>query len=769
MPTSTLTARCNARPTRLAFVLPTPDRATLFAVIARATSLWGGVYNPIIILDGSTRVVHGQQEEHSSAGDYLVSQASILKAFDPDLLFSFSAAPLPEQLSEFQHRTNPAERLDSMSYGNELVSEFVEVWPVLHEFWEREFKFSVKPPANVRYAVKSEAEQSLLLAARFGMYSNDDGYAFLRERFGAVGFTYDSAFKSAMKRGEFLTPIGFTTNHCFQQRQFIHSHAFFLMDPENVFDVIDYWNLRAAGMILISLTLADYKDFEPLVREFGASAAYPINEHMTNHVALIKGRSITEDEVKGVADWIRSLGFLKDFSTMGWVPRFNMNYYGVGNEIDVRPIKAFESSPVGVLTDGYGSIEGPTIPFLPDWPSRGRWSMDMSFYSYGQNDSCYRLPWLNVGCDELVKSKIGMVFDLDASRVSKHGIVTAHKGKSSSTHLTPITATDVTCAFLRGKEIEYVGTSSPGLAMERIVEMFGGVRGCDLFKNSAIRELLEELATGGTKLASEVRASVNRSMANYLYYAQPATKEQKADAVNALLDRATEAKVFRLGLVFQCSRCKRHNWYAVAEFDANYSCKSCFARETTPRLDTTKWHYSSDGFFRSSNKLDGNITILLTLNFYNNLFKRSLQYAPSFDYKLADEPHEMDFAIVASEDLSDEVDMIFGESKSGTALSADERTKLKIFGEKTGSYLCFCTLAEDFSEEDKAFFRDLVDSKVSVILLNRYFLEMEYFDLIKFQNEHHTGRSKTQADWIMRITILRTLGKNFADKHNIWL
>jgi hypothetical protein len=96
MPTTTITARCNARPTRLAFVLPTPDRAILFATIARATSLWGGVYNPIIIPDGSTRTVHGQQEEHSSAGDYLVSQAAILKAFDPDLLFSFSADPLPE-------------------------------------------------------------------------------------------------------------------------------------------------------------------------------------------------------------------------------------------------------------------------------------------------------------------------------------------------------------------------------------------------------------------------------------------------------------------------------------------------------------------------------------------------------------------------------------------------------------------------------------------------------------------------------------------------
>jgi hypothetical protein len=56
---------------------------------------------------------------------------------------------------------------------------------------------------------------------------------------------------------------------------FCHSHTYFLMDPENVFDVVDYWNLRAAEMALVTLTLADYKDFEPLVLEFGAAAAYP--------------------------------------------------------------------------------------------------------------------------------------------------------------------------------------------------------------------------------------------------------------------------------------------------------------------------------------------------------------------------------------------------------------------------------------------------------------------------------------------------------------
>lgn len=73
--------------------------------------------------------------------------------------------------------------------------------------------------------------------------------------------------------------------------------------------------------------------------------------------------------------------------------------------------------------------------------------------------------------------------------------------------------------------------------------------------------------------------------------------------------------------------------------------------------------------------------------------------------------------------------MIFGESKSGTALKDEERKKLRSFAEKTSSHICFCTLADDFEDTDNAFFRDLVDAGMKVIMLTRFFLEMEPFAL----------------------------------------
>ena len=37
-------------------------------------------------------------------------------------------------------------------------------------------------------------------------------------------------------------------------------------------------------------------------------------------------------------------------------------------------------------------------------------------------------------------------------------------------------------------------------------------------------------------------------------------------------------------------------------------------------------------------------------------------------------------------------------------------------------------MADDFDDTDKAFFRDLVDAKVKIIMLTRFFLEMDYFE-----------------------------------------
>ena len=112
MATTTIEAQCNARPTRLAFIIDKPDHDQLNAVFARACTLWGGVFNPIVILDDSTRKAAGVHYTTYPGDPYLKLQAEMLEAFDPDLPISYADGDLPKELIAWKHRCFPSSKLD---------------------------------------------------------------------------------------------------------------------------------------------------------------------------------------------------------------------------------------------------------------------------------------------------------------------------------------------------------------------------------------------------------------------------------------------------------------------------------------------------------------------------------------------------------------------------------------------------------------------------------------------------------------------------------
>ena len=563
--------------------------------------------------------------------------------------------------------------------------------------------------------------------------------------------------------------LGLTAEACIPSRQRLHSHAFFLLNPDDPFDIVDYWNLRAAGMYIFALTMETYKECAVPIEDFGAGSSYPINETVTNMPSIIKAASITDEQLDEVANWMGEQKLLKSLTRQGWVPHFGNRAYGVGDEMEVHQVRGAEGNATGVLVDGHGKLEGPVPSFLTRDNYSEHWSMDLDFFTFRTPDACYDIPWLNSGCDALVGRRIGSGFGMDISRSAKRGITARVDGNSGDIRIGPITAEDVVKAFLHGVNIQYKETSSPGLALQRIVEMMDGFNKCEVFRNEAIRDTLDEMANGDTRLAKEVSGKIMRSLKSYAIFGVPTGQEAKVARKDRLLDECIEAGVFRVGLMFQCSRCKRHHWYAVTEFDKQYSCKSCFSREETPRLDVLRWYYASDGLFRSANKLDGNITIILTLMFFHQVLDHDLRFAPSFNYSLDGANHEMDFAVIAEERFHEPVEMLFGESKSGMSLSGDERDKLKTFGQRSGSYLCFCTLSENFSEDDKKYFMELYEADIKLIMLPSFFLEMDDEALSLFRHESRRAFGSTSLDWLMRVTIIRTLGKDFADKHHIWV
>jgi hypothetical protein len=81
-------------------------------------------------------------------------------------------------------------------------------------------------------------------------------------------------FREAFQFGEFWYPIDFTALavEALGLAAFVNV-AFFLMDHLNLFDVVDFWNLRAAGMVIFPLPVEFYREYGNGVRAFATSDA----------------------------------------------------------------------------------------------------------------------------------------------------------------------------------------------------------------------------------------------------------------------------------------------------------------------------------------------------------------------------------------------------------------------------------------------------------------------------------------------------------------
>jgi hypothetical protein len=523
-----------------------------------------------------------------------------------------------------------------------------------------------------------------------------------------------------------------------------------------MFDVADYWNLRAAGFSVFPLPVGHYRDFSEGAKPFAERASYNITSAM-RLIEVVKGRSVEESQLTEAGEWLHSLGLgAGRLSLQGWVPRFGERHYRIAPEVKGRPVVSKQSDEIVIVGDGHGTLQGPA----PDCELNGEsalqhWATELQVFSSG-DDVTFRLPWLHPECDKVANYRIGHHFGPESSRVSKQGIVVIREGDRQNVWIDEPKVTEVFRAYLRDAGFTYVKTSSPGLALERIIEQMGGLFACAVFQNPGVRKIIENLANGSSMHAEEVRVTIHKTLQG--------GKAERQQQIENILNTLVSKKVLRQGTILQCQRCQRHDWYHLSELDEEFKCKKCFHVQLVPMLDKNPWHYVSDGLFRLEGKVAGCLTAILSLVFLNLFVDHGLKYVASFDYTNGPDAAERDFAVLSSGILQDDVDVIVGECKTSKEIEENQKKDIELLGEKTGAFLAFSTLCEDFTANDKAFFEELVIAGRRPILLTRRHLEMNYLAVGDYR--HSGGGVGRDADVLSRQTVADALGRPFAEKYD---
>jgi hypothetical protein len=759
MGTQTLQINCATRPVRLAFLVDKPDPATLEKVFQLNMLLWGGSLNPVVVLDGSSRKQVGVHYAYEDS-KYEQEQLWLLEAFDPDILINYSNTALPPFLAPFKERTFLPDVLRWNPWGTREMMAFLEVWPFLQHYWLKEFRFLEKPQHQFGYIdLDAAGDLRTYLIARFGSYPEDSiGNTLLANNFDGQSVAYHEDFRKSYSLDEWIFPVHTTTFQlALPLPSTFDSYILFLLNAENVFDIVDYWNLRAAGYRVFPLPVSHYRDFSESAKLFAERSVYPINQSVTTNAEVVKARSVDESIWEEAGNWFVSLGVNAErLSLKGWVPRFRT--WGrdrrVYPEMRIRSPISEESSEVVVFNDGHGTLR----VSAPDCELTGphlsqHWAVDLQPFGTTGDERTFRLPWLSPGCDALAQFRIGRGHRPYSSRVTKHGIALLQRGSKETVWIEEPRVTEVLRAYLKDGGFTFQSTSTPGLTLERIVEQLGGLLPCTVFKNSGVREIIHTLARGSNMPQDWVKKVIYRAVSG----------DERKKELERILSNLVATRVLRQGFELQCERCRLRDWYHLSDLSEDFKCKKCFRVQQVPHLLGGQWRYTVDGLFRLKGKLAGCLTTILALLFLRHFIGHEVKYAPSFDYTDGTGPGERDFALFVSEFLQEDVDVIFGECKSLKGIEENQKEAIRLLGNKTGAYLAFCTLSDEFSADDKLYFEQLVVAGQRAILLTRKHLEMSYIETSKYrQDANWVGRD---VELLSRLTIREVFGGKFADKH----
>ena len=169
--TSTLLIRETIRPTKLAILLSHADGDLLRDAVTISSRLWGGVHNPIVILDQASRIRMGRQEQ--DVEPFQDEILGVLKDFDVDLVVTLGTDNLPPFLQAiFGHRHVTRDGLSPEMEGppgasgqGRRIGLLLEVWPFIEHF-AQEKKLSPATESDFRIVTSTERRKTNSLSSR---------------------------------------------------------------------------------------------------------------------------------------------------------------------------------------------------------------------------------------------------------------------------------------------------------------------------------------------------------------------------------------------------------------------------------------------------------------------------------------------------------------------------------------------------------------------------------------------------------------------------
>lgn len=755
------TVTVKLRPIKLAFLVNPKDKESLLKAIEINTFLWGGMYNPVIPTYKQIPSKWKDRPFENPSAKSVIS--GYLDNFDPDYV-----VPIGECIDynlDIGHRKKIDDVSDILGRVEQdgIPNYGVGLFEVLEYFFTQELKFQRKYPLDI-CVPRFGSRLSLFLASVFGRLPENIDAIFWKEfekplgakKINCSASNYTGLFD---RQKLFLRRM---TQFYLEPRGRLEECIFYL-DAAKSLDIMDYWNLRAVGwnVLPIPKQFANSDKMQQLAWKFIEENHVPryLNSKVYQRTTILKSRSISEDEHWHFCDSLsvsRSREIYKDPKVVlqTWYPRMWNEWARGPDHVECCDLEADISEhdiPPNQETIHFKTLDPEFVSFHHAGFEASRFANEVDVRLYGDKGL-----WAEV----IPEAEVELARTVDRFhfldwRISKKGLIYLSRYSENTINLSLPQAEEVFTRWmkLKGWTVEL---SPPGRITKQMIQQLGDIEGTWILAQEGIIQLLGKMNSSNEALnsvleqISDLQKSLKRdefetaeveveTFVKYLKEIQlQLGGDEKSmlersvraeigkianqagykveDAVDRIIQRLIDAKVFELGLEVQCPVCRRTSWYSGKPTSGELQCTGCPAQFPFPSMSKeVKWSYRTLPPFNLPNHVDGAYTVLLTLRFFSGFSLLNGTTTPLMSFtaqKAGMKPLEADLALFFQESKfrNSKTETIFVECKSFNSFQRKDVNRMTDLGNAfPGAILVFAKLGEHLLDEEKAILRRLVN------------------------------------------------------------
>lgn len=738
------------RPIRICFLIG-HNKKNLVEALSINSILWGGIYNPIIELQQSGTAIERKRI------------LGVMKDFDPDFIINLSAKISPQfknalkrDIVEKNHfLTIGEDGKKELLIGISTLKPILSVIPEMGLSKKQKDKLTLIYPRNVNLLP--------YIATVYGYIDKDlfpNAHSFFTESLGVLSKKYGIDEISSNSYTD-LVGIIQTTDIELKELGGMGSSAnnlIYIGDFTKRKDLIEFWNLRAAGKSIIYIPVNEYTKFAKPLKEFiSLNSKYMRFDRID--IEIQKSPTVTSAKFKEVANWIKTTMDIDLYAREGQTI-WGRRHKSVVEDIScVIPFHSREKITTNYTDDDISPFNVAAPKFIDDTIEINKklWAIDLSFIGFYEKNYTIDLPNQR-GMENLAKHSL-IFAGHDSARLGERGLIVYADNKDDTIHLNPILVTKVIEKLFSSVGFKIL-PSTPGIFANKILQIIGEIDSARVFKIKGVREALTRLNTNEGPVTIDgkrykgVIAKPHPLQANEIMNTIGLTQEDEFGSKNwipelyeditlfygqahpltpeIVLDYLIRKKLIVPGLNLRCNECLQEEWYKIGGFSDKFKCNYCFTEQDVPRVDKQNWCYRTEGIVSIADEGKGSLPVILSIwrlnqhdHFSNGRFITSIN-VESEDSSFKG---EVDYIYYSVSDFSREMKLVLGEARNYTEYKAKDINKLlkiaKNFSDKP--YLAFTTLKDKYTEREKRLLKRLLVAGYFILPFTRW--ELDPYDL----------------------------------------